>query len=217
MRRLVGVAVVVIAAVTGAAEAGEPDFDEWNAKDIMRTCAPCHGEFGQGGGGGVYPRLAGFHPDYLAEQIRLFKTRERENIPMIPYATDRELPETDIKDITNYLATIKLETRLPELDGDIDGLTRLMQAKQILQIPRWDGDIEKGRVFYKDWCSSCHGREAQGRGSKPPLAGQHSEYLLSTMKAIQQDKRAHPDNEYIDPMTARDIDDLLAYLSILDD
>lgn len=213
-----GLGVVIAAALAALPALAEtPQFDEWNAKDIMRTCAPCHGEYGQGGGGGVYPRLAGLHPDYLAEQIRSFKSRERENIPMIPYATDRELPEKDIADITRYLSSIKLSNRLPDLSGKMDGLERLMQAKQVVQIPRWDGDAEKGRRFYEEWCTACHGRKGEGRVSKPPLAGQYSEYLEAQMKGIVNGKRSHPDNDGILPMSRRDIDDLLAYLSLLDD
>ena len=68
-------------------------YDAEQGKEIMRTCAACHGEYGEGGGGGVYPRLAGLNGEYLAEELRAFKTRSREYIPMIPYANERELPE----------------------------------------------------------------------------------------------------------------------------
>jgi hypothetical protein len=46
-------------------------------------------------GWGVYPRLAGLNADYLAEQLEKFKSRERGNIPMIPFANEREFPARD--------------------------------------------------------------------------------------------------------------------------
>ncbi len=211
--------VVLAAAVLIAAPAAAQDgFDEWNAKDIMRTCAPCHGEFGQGGGGGVYPRLAGMNADYLAEQIAKFKSRERENIPMIPFANDRELPARDIRDVTRYLAGITLATRLPETTGPVDGLERLLQAKMLMQIPRADGDIERGKQLYGEQCGVCHGREGQGRVTKPPLAGQHTDYLQTQITNFKKGNRPHPDNdELFMRTTRRDMDDILAYMSVLDD
>ncbi len=211
--------LVLAAAMLIAAPAGARDeFDEFNAKDIMRTCAPCHGEFGQGGGGGVYPRLAGMNAGYLAEQIEKFKSRERENIPMIPFANDRELPARDIRDVTRYLADIKLATRLPEAAGSVDGLERLMQAKLIMQVPRADGDIERGKQLYGEQCGVCHGREGQGRVTKPPLVGQFTDYLLAQVVAFKKGTRPHPDTEELFVNAGRrDMDDIMAYMSVLDD
>lgn len=217
MRRLL-VAAAFSAAVAAPAwgQDAKPGFDEFNAKDIMRTCAPCHGDFGQGGAG--YPRLAGFNADYLADQIRAFKSRKRENIPMIPFTTDRELPDRDINDVTKYLAAIQVETRLPEMQGTIDGLERLLQAKKVVQIPRWDGDVENGKALYDEHCAMCHGNKGQGRVKKPPLAGQYSEYLEEQIKNFVKGKREHEDTEPLFAQRKRgDIDNILAYLSILDD
>lgn len=219
--RIMWLVVVLALAMLAASPARAQDklpFDELNAKDIMRTCAPCHGEFGQGGGGGVYPRLAGMNPDYLVEQIGKFKSRQRENIPMIPFANDRELPERDIRDVTRYLATIKLATQLPETAGRVDGLERLMQAKLVMQVPRYDGDVEHGKALYGELCGACHGKEGQGRNKFPMLAGQHTDYLLTQIDLFKKGKRSHPDNdEMFVQTTRRDLDDVLAFLSVMDD
>ncbi|HYG86626.1 MAG TPA: c-type cytochrome, partial [Azospirillum sp.] len=192
------------------------EFDEYNAKDVMRTCAPCHGEFGQGGGRGVYPRLAGLHPDYLADQLRKFKSRERENIPMIPFANDREMPDSDIRDITRYLAGIKLKTKLDESDAPADGLDRLLAAKKILHIERYEGDAEKGKGLYAELCASCHGKSGEGRVKKPPLAGQYSEYLLQQISDFKKGRRQHDDIDLLfNQRSEREIDAILAYLSTL--
>ena len=62
-------------------------------KEINSTCAGCHGEFGQGGSRGEYPRIAGQRAAYLADQLKSFRARKRVNIPMYPYTQERELPD----------------------------------------------------------------------------------------------------------------------------
>lgn len=201
-----------------AAGAQESAYDPDNARDIMRVCAACHGEFGEGGGGGVYPRLAGLHRDYLATQIRKFKDHSRENIPMIPYATERELPENEVRNISIFLSEIKLANRMPELDPKMDAYERLMIAKRVLQIPKAPGDVEKGAAFYKDECAVCHGKLAEGKGEKPPLAGQHTRYLRAQFERYQRAERDHPDREDIfKGRSDEEWQNLLAHLSILDD
>ena len=200
----------------GGAGAAKLDYDAFNARDVMRTCAPCHGEFGQGGGHGTYPRLAGLNADYLADQLLKFKSRERENIPMIPFTNDRELPDTDIRDITRFLASIKLKTKLDDSDAPADGLDRLMAAKKILHIERYDGNAENGRALYGELCAACHGKAGEGRVKKPPLAGQYSEYLLQQISDFKKGRRQHDDIEMLfNQRPAREIDDILAYLSTL--
>jgi cytochrome c553 len=217
MKRLVLAALLLLAAVRQA-QAQEHVYDPDNAKDIMRVCAACHGEFAEGGGGGVYPRLAGLHKNYLATQIRQFKNHMRENIPMIPYATDRELPENEVQNIAIYLSGITLANRMPELDPKMDAYERLLVAKRVLQIPKGPGDTGKGEAIYRDECAVCHGKMGEGKGERPPLAGQHTRYLRHQFDRYQRAERAHPDrDEIFKPHTDEDWQNLMAYLSILDD
>lgn len=220
MRRIVVAALAVLGLVpaVSADDAAPVTFDAFNAKQIMMVCATCHGEFGQGGGGGVYPRLSGLPAAYLADQLRLFKLRKRENIPMIPYTHERELPERDLLDIAGWLSTVELATRLPEISGPIDGLERLQQAKRTLQIPRAPGDVEAGGRLYAEDCAVCHGKAGEGRGNKPRLAGQHTPYLDAQIQRYKTAKGDHPDREDLFArMTADQVRDMLAHLSILDD
>ena len=194
----------------------EPDLEL--GAEIYDTCAPCHGPYGQGGGGGVYPRLAGMTPAYTAQQIRRFKSRERENIPMIPYANERELPEEDVIAVSAYLASLKLMTQLPETDGVIDGLTRLKQAKQVLMIPRYPGNARKGASIYKADCARCHGKKALGTERGPRLSGQHIRYLLKQIEDFLAGNRPHKSIKEL--FAGRPDDDMLmvmAFLSTLDD
>lgn len=200
-----------------------PNGKTWNydpeiGKDIMRTCGACHGEFGEGGGGGVYPRISGLHPDYIAEQLRAFKSRSRENIPMIPYANERELPEKDVLDVSHYLASIKPPKHPPSDDTPMDAFERLKLAKQAVQIPREPGDIAIGKKLFEADCMECHGRDGYGRVKKPPLAQQHIKYLKTQVELFLKGQRKHEDvDELMRPKSAEDWKNIWAYISTLDD
>ncbi|MBT7308746.1 MAG: c-type cytochrome, partial [Gammaproteobacteria bacterium] len=87
-------------------------------EEINEVCAGCHGEYAEGGKEGEYPRLAGLPSTYIEHELRLFKNRERLNHPMIPYTKERELPEEDLLDVSAYLQTIELYTKLPPIDKE---------------------------------------------------------------------------------------------------
>ena len=192
-------------------------YDPLEAVDIMRTCAPCHGETGTGGGGGFYPRLAGLNSDYLAEQLRKFKSRERENIPMLPYATQRELPERDVLTITRFLSEIRVMTKPPE-DLPTNGLDRLKIMKKVLRIPREPGDSVAGQRLYDADCAACHGRQGEGRLRKPLLVGQHVGYLRTQIDNFLAGKRPHDDvDKIMRPRSVEDWANLWAYVTVMQD
>ncbi len=193
------------------------------AEEINDTCAGCHGEFGEGSLDGEYPRLAGMNPDYLARQIKHFKSRERLNIPMLPYATDRELPAEDIEIISNYLATIDLPTELPAIEeSSFNAFERLQQSKKVINIPRYPGSLKTGSRLYAKECAACHGADGYGSGEElaPQLAGQHSIYLKRQIDAFRSHERLHDDPRDAEIFQAFDdseIDNILAWLSVADD
>lgn len=211
-------AAALIAVAPSIAQADE-EYDLELGEEIYDTCAPCHGPFGQGGGGGVYPRLAGMDIDYLIRQLDRFKTRVRENIPMIPYANERELPEEDVEAVSAYIESLKLATKLPEVEGVIDGLTRLNQAKQVLNVPRYGGgDAELGASVYGEFCARCHGDRGEGTVRAVLLAGQHTDYLIKQMQDFRAKVRDHRDNDkLIVQRTQEEVDAILAFLSLQDD
>jgi len=217
--------------------ATEDDFDIELAREINYTCTPCHGDYGQGAANGEYPRLAGLEKTYIAGQLRLFKARKRMNIPMFPYATERELPEEDVQAISRYLSSIRLVSKLPPIDeATYDPLKRLNLAKKVVNIRRYAGDAANGRKFYNRECANCHGRDGLGKKKMrrkkpgkagqaqiiiyPRLAGQHSLYLWRQIKKIGKGERFHDDpedQEIFASFSKKEIRDALAYLSILDD
>lgn len=212
----------------------DEDLDIDYAEEINGTCAGCHGEFGEGTADGEYPRLAGLDAAYLAQQLRIFKTRERLNIPMTPYTTERELPEEDVVLIAAYLSQIDLPSKLPPIDEEkeFDALARLQASGRVINVARYPGDIEKGKQFYQKECAGCHGEAGQGQVKQgmaaqgkanmiiPQLAGQYSVYITTQIKKFRTGERLHDDPRDADifkSFSDTEIDNMLAYLSILDD
>lgn len=74
-------------------------------KDKIPACIACHGVHGQGNGPAKYPKLSHQNQKYLEDQLRAFKTQQRQNDPQhIMQDISSRLSETDIKDIAHYLS-----------------------------------------------------------------------------------------------------------------
>lgn len=193
--------------------------DAEKAKDINGVCATCHGEFGQGGKKGEYPRIAGQREAYLAEQLLSYRERRRINIPMFPYTQERELSGEDIRIISKYLAAIELPTQMPTFKGDEDALTRLLMTEKVMIIPRVEGDIAKGKAIYQSECANCHAKDGRGRSNFPMLVGQYTNYLMKQMEAYIKGERPHDDDKpksgVLMPLKQQDLQDILAYLTTL--
>lgn len=192
-------------------------------EEINELCAGCHGEFGQGSTDGEYPRLAGLDRQYLVRQLQYFKDRSRLNIPMLPYATERELPEKDVLAVSAFMSSIQLPTRLPPVDeSSFDSYARLQASRRVVNIARYPGDVDAGKQLYSRECGSCHGKDGLGKPDKraPRLVGQHSKYILRQMRLISSGKRLHDepgDAEIFSQFSDAEIDNMLAWLSVQDD
>jgi cytochrome c553 len=203
------------------------EYDPDNGAEINELCAGCHGEYGEGGKEGEYPRLAGQPEEFLALQLHLFRDKKRPNMPMAQYMDERQMPDDDILDISRYLSEIVLKTKLPPVDENapgFDAYTRLLESKKLMQVPRAEGDIEKGKKAYRKECSSCHGALAEGDQKKavPMLSGQYTNYLWRQVekyrKKIRIHDRSEPDeDELLSDFTDQEIQDIFAWLSIVDD
>ncbi len=185
-------------------------------KEINGTCAACHGDNGQGGKKGEYPRLAGQQVKFLENQLKNFRSRARVNIPMFPYTQERELPDEDIKEIAGYLSGIQLDTKMPAYTGKEDALTRLLMAERVMIIPRAEGDLENGEKIYRKQCAACHGKTGKGRGMFPMLVGQYTAYLQRQVGLFLKGDRPHDEEGTVgvlNALGAQDIQDILAYLT----
>ena len=197
--------------------------DPETGRQINGVCAACHGDAGQGGKKGEYPRLAGLDVEYLMDQLKKFKARQRMNLPMFPYTLERELPDEDIVHISAYLASIKLDTTYPVFKDADDALTRLLAVEKVLNIPRSEGDVDAGAKLYKYECASCHGSTGLGKRGAPMLSGQYTTYLKRQVEKFIKGERIHdvdlkdPGKDVLNLLKPEEIRDILAFLTTLDD
>lgn len=193
-----------------------PPAEDSKGKDINGVCAACHGEFGQGGKRGEYPRLAGQRTAHLVDQLKAFRKRTRVNIPMFPYTQERELSDADIEDVSAYLNAIELPTEWPVFKPEDDALARLTATEKVMIIPRAPGDLDAGGRLYQKECAACHGRDGMGRGKFPRLVGQYTAYLKKQIDAFVKADRPHDEVEtggILNMLKEQDLLDLLAYLT----
>jgi len=178
-------------------------LDIENAKRINRTCALCHGIYGQGTPGTLSPRLAGLPKEYLAKEMRFYRDGVREYAPMVVASSIKSMSDKDIDDISEYLAGVNL---------------RNLNLPRIPEYP--NGDRMVGRETFLDECKGCHRKTGLGKPHKgiPPLAGQYGSYLFGQMKRFQAKERHHdddPDDDTFDEWKDGELDNLVAYLTRL--
>ncbi len=139
------------------------------------VCAACHGADGNSVVG-MYPKLAGQHPEYIAKQLANFKSGERKNAIMSGMAAG--LSPDDMANLGAYFGS-----QTPVLD----------KAKT-------NGPGSIGEKIYKGGipglgvpaCASCHGPAGAGVPVQfPRLAGQHAEYITTQLKAFHTGERAN--------------------------
>lgn len=198
-----------IGATARAAEAksgAEMKADLKKGAAINKSCALCHGAWGQGTTGSKSPRIAGMTVGFMTKILKEYRAKKRKNAGMVATAGINRMSDQDIFNISSYLAGINLR-------GD----------------PRFDvehakGDKPKGEKIFLSECKGCHKKTGYGKPHKgvPALAGQQSAYVIRTIERFQSRFRVHdddPEDDLFDVMfkTKQDMINLTAYLSTLDD
>ncbi len=70
----------------------------------ITACTACHGPTGQGIETAAYPRLAGQHPDYIVQQLKAFKSKERANdLNAIMRDISAKLSDDDMLAVASYI------------------------------------------------------------------------------------------------------------------
>ncbi len=100
MKKAFLLAIAAVAAFSTQVQAA--DIEAGKAK--AATCAACHGANGISAIP-TYPNLAGQKPAYIVQQLKAFKSGERNNAIMKPMAT--MLTEADMVNIAAYYASLK--------------------------------------------------------------------------------------------------------------
>ena len=176
-----------------------------NGEKINRSCALCHGIYGQGASGQLSPRIAGMPKYYLEKAIKDYRDGIRSYPLMNKTSGLDQMTDKDIEDISTYLASMDLSS-----------------DAQFNIKPPDTGDAEAGEELYLDDCKTCHNRNGYGKERKeaPPLAGQHPAYLYTVMKGFQYKSRIHdndPEDDSFDDYSDAEIINFTAHLARLDD
>jgi len=159
------------APAAAAAPKAKPDLVKGQAS--FATCASCHGADGNSGTP-VNPKLAQQHPEYMVKQLQEFKSGKRANAIMMGFAAG--LSEDDMKNISFWLASQKAK---PGFAKDKD-LVKL--GERIYR-----GGIQERGITA---CAGCHSPNGAGIPAQyPRLAGQHAEYIASSLTAYRDGVR----------------------------
>ncbi len=138
-------------------------------------CASCHGADGNSGSP-ENPKLAGQHPEYLYKQLMEFKSGKRKNAIMQGFAST--LNEEDMRNIAAWASQQKAK---PGFAKD----KALVAAGERI----YKGGIADRQIAA---CAGCHSPTGAGiPAQNPRLAGQHADYLVSSLKAYRDGGRAN--------------------------
>lgn len=166
-----GIAVVALLGFTAVAHASG---DAAAGAIKAAACSACHNSDGNSQNP-LWPKTAGQHAGYLMKQLRDFKSGARKDPTMTAMAAP--LSEQDIADLAAHFAR---QTVSAGQKGDekktAAGADLFLGGNRQTGVPA---------------CVGCHGSEAQGNpaGDFPALRGQHSAYLVKTLKDFRSGAR----------------------------
>ncbi|MCY7353979.1 MAG: cytochrome c4 [Lysobacter sp.] len=142
------------------------------------TCAACHGLDGNGANPALYPRIAGQSERYVSHQLALFKSGERVNAIMQPYAA--ALSAQDMRDLGAYFATQKSGAGVADDMAIATGPNAGMKFYEVGQKLYRSGDAARGVPA----CMACHGPAGAGNPGPayPQVGGQQSWYVARRLQ-----------------------------------
>ena len=181
------------------------------------ACAACHGLDGNPSDP-QYPRLAGMPERYIATQLALFKSGERNTgmaAVMMPMAAP--LSAQDMRDVGAYFASQKAGAGIADDSAIADGPYKGMKFYQAGEKLFRAGDTSRGIPA----CMACHGPTGAGNPGPayPHLAGQQSAYLTRRLQEYRAGTTSLSDHHNWDvmaavakPLTDQEIQSLASYL-----
>ncbi len=184
------------------------------------TCAACHALDGNGTDPALYPRLAGQSERYVAHQLALFKSGERVNAIMQPYAAP--LTAQDMRDLGAYFATQKSGAGVADDTVVASGPNAGMKFYAVGETLFRSGDAARGIPA----CMACHGPSGAGNPGPayPHVGGQQAWYVarrLQEYRAGTTSERApalfNVMAQVAKPLSDEEIQSLASYLQGLHD
>jgi cytochrome c553 len=160
-------AIVPVAYAGGNAAAGQTK---------AAACAGCHGMDGNGGADASWPKLAGQDADYIAKQLKDFKSGARKDPIMAGMSAG--LSEQDMQDIGAYFASLKTKP----------GVAKDAKLAKLGERLYRGGNAKTGVSA----CMSCHGPSGHGIPPRfPKVSGQTTVYTGKQMKAFKDAVRTN--------------------------
>jgi cytochrome c553 len=201
------ISINVALAADGNAETG---------KNKAAMCAACHGANGIGVSDS-FPNLAGQHADYIAKQLKAFKSGTRVDAIMAPMAAG--LSEQDMADLGAYFSGLDRSGAKASADGNETSASVPAAEVSIIHV----ANPSAGRSLYElgdptrniAACMGCHGKEGNSKVLiYPNLAKQHAQYIEKQLHAFKDKTRTnYAMNQFASAMTDEDIADMGAYFS----
>lgn len=156
------------AAAASAASAPAAPSDNY-AQRFATLCAACHGANGRSDMAGT-PVLAGQHSFYAITQLFLFREGRRGNPDMT--AVGKTLTDDDLRGFSDFIGTLPPVPAPPPAT------------------PPDPVRMAKGKALAEQYkCVFCHGADLGGGQQVPRIAGQHEDYLRTTLRGFQSGAR----------------------------
>ena len=171
MKRFLLPLIFFAAAAAQAAEpAAAPANPEKGKATASTVCAACHNADGNSTIP-VNPKLTGQHADYIAKQIRDFKSGARPNPVMMGMAATL-VTDDDVRNVAAYF----------ESQTQKGGQAKNAETVELGQKLYRAGVAGKGLPA----CAACHGPTGAGIPAQfPRIGGQHAEYTEAQLKAFR--------------------------------
>lgn len=182
MKKLtLAICIFTLGSSTAYASNADSTGDAAVGKTKSAICAVCHGADGNSVNP-LWPKLAGQHPSYIAQQLKNFQTGARQDLTMAPMA--KQLSEQDMLNLAAYFGsqTNKIGTATKEL---------VTQGQKIYR----GGNKETGVPA----CIGCHGPQGKGNPAAkyPSINGQHAQYTKKQLTDYQNATRKPEGNAII--------------------
>ncbi len=191
-------AIILSLSTLSFAESGDPVA----GKQKSATCVACHGNDGNN----VidqFPKIAGQVPGYIANQLAMFKNKQRDNAIM--WGMVATLTREDMLDLDAYYSNQEMTVAAIPPD--------------MLEDARAGAAIYRGGIaeFSVPACMGCHGPAGAGiTPHYPRLGGQHAAYIEAQLLAYKSATRQHEMmNTIAYPLSAQQIKQLALYISVL--
>ncbi len=202
-----------VSAVSELAKAKGGDATAGAAK--AAACAACHGLDGNATDPTLYPRLAGQSERYTAHQLALFKSGERVNAIMYPFAA--MLSAQDMRDIGAHFAAQTSGAGIADDAVIASGPNKGMKFYEVGQKLFRGGDASRGIPA----CMACHGPSGAGNPGPayPHVGGQQSWYTARRLQEYRAGTTAERDPALFNvmatvakPLTDEEIQSLSSYM-----